>query len=36
MNRHRRLGVNFDYYKINQYGYNIGAKVYSVNAEYRF
>lgn len=34
--RHLSLGVNFDYYKINKHGYDIGTKVYSVNMEYRF
>jgi hypothetical protein len=35
-NRHWSLGVNFDYYKINKHHVNIGTKLYSVTAEYRF
>jgi hypothetical protein len=34
--RHVSLGVNFDYYKIEKHGYDIGTRVYSVNVEYRF
>jgi hypothetical protein len=35
-NRHWSAGVNFDYYKINKHHVNIGTKLYSVTAEYRF
>lgn len=35
-NRHWSLGANFDYYKVQKNGYDIGSKVYSVNLEYRF
>jgi hypothetical protein len=35
-NRHVSLGVDFDYYKIEKHGYDIGTRVYSVNMEYRF
>lgn len=35
-NRHLSLGVNFDYYKIEKHGYDIGTRIYSVNLEYRF
>ncbi|QEE25766.1 porin family protein [Rhodanobacter glycinis] len=35
-NSHWSVGANFDYYKMNGHGYDIGNKVYSVSAEYRF
>lgn len=35
-NRHVSVGVNFDYYKIEKNGYNVGTKTYSVTMEYRF
>lgn len=36
LNRHVSVGVNFDYYKIEKNGYDIGTKTYSVTMEYRF
>ncbi|HEX5953259.1 MAG TPA: outer membrane beta-barrel protein [Rhodanobacteraceae bacterium] len=35
-NRHWSLGVNFDYYQIKKYGFDVDTKVYSANLEYRF
>ena len=36
IDRHWSVGANFDYYKINERAYDIGTRIFSVSAEYRF
>lgn len=36
IDRHWSVGANFDYYKINEDAYDIGTRIFSVSAEYRF
>ncbi|HET8765049.1 MAG TPA: porin family protein [Rhodanobacter sp.] len=36
INRHWSVGAAFDYYKISDHSYDVGSRVFSVNAEYRF
>ncbi|TAL74264.1 MAG: porin family protein [Rhodanobacter sp.] len=36
ISRNWSVGANFDYYKISKHGYDIGTRVFSVGAEYRF
>lgn len=36
INRHWSVGANFDYYKMDQDGFDIGSRILSVSTEYRF
>lgn len=36
INRHWSLGANFDYYKISKHDLDIGSRVFTIGAEYRF
>ena len=36
IDRHWSVGANFDYYKINEDAYDVGTRIFSVSAEYRF
>ncbi len=36
ISRHWSVGANFDYYKIHKSSYDIGTKLLTVSAEYRF
>ncbi len=34
--KHWSVGANFDYYKMNKHGYDIGSRIFSISGEYRF
>lgn len=36
INRHWGIGANFDYYKMAKYSADVGTRIFSVSAEYRF
>lgn len=36
IDRHWSVGANFDYYKIDKDDYDVGTRIFSVSAEYRF